>query len=232
MRVYTRLLTLLLTLGLVPGLGAQRRIGAEGKLPPPSQAAPTDRLVGVWMVAGASGERRAIAFKVDSTYLVFEPESLVRTETFDGTRIDTVRAIAIADGLWRQRPSATGELLLCVQAGRMNDPDAALFRGEQCGTLTSHGSRTAERYSWKSGETLIGFQRRRPVAMVRLPSIVEHREASRIVSTDQPYFEFQVEKTVSTVPGQSGPRYPEMLKSANIEGEVLAQFIVDADGRY
>lgn len=52
------------------------------------------------------------------------------------------------------------------------------------------------------------------------------------VNTDQPYFEFQVEKTVSTVPGQAGPRYPDMLKSANIEGEVLAQFVVDETGRY
>ena len=52
------------------------------------------------------------------------------------------------------------------------------------------------------------------------------------INTDQPYFEFQVEKTVSTVQNGVAPRYPEMLKSANIEGEVLAQFIVDADGRY
>ncbi len=51
------------------------------------------------------------------------------------------------------------------------------------------------------------------------------------VNTDQPYFEFQVEKQVSTVPGQAGPRFPEMLKSANIEGEVLAQFVVDTSGK-
>jgi protein TonB len=50
------------------------------------------------------------------------------------------------------------------------------------------------------------------------------------VNTDQPYFEFQVEKQVSQVPGVA-PRYPEMLKSANVEGEVLAQFVVDTTGR-
>jgi protein TonB len=49
------------------------------------------------------------------------------------------------------------------------------------------------------------------------------------VNTDQPYFEFQVEKQVSQVPGVA-PRYPEMLKSANVEGEVLAQFVVDTTG--
>jgi periplasmic protein TonB len=52
------------------------------------------------------------------------------------------------------------------------------------------------------------------------------------VNTDQPYFEFQVEKQVSQVPGSGNLRYPEMLKSANIEGEVLAQFVVDTTGRY
>lgn len=51
------------------------------------------------------------------------------------------------------------------------------------------------------------------------------------ISTDQPYFEFQVEKQVTTVPGSTSPRYPEMLKSANIEGEVLATFVVDTTGR-
>lgn len=53
-----------------------------------------------------------------------------------------------------------------------------------------------------------------------------------IVPTDQSqtYFEFQVEKPVVGVPG-SGPRYPEILKSAGVEGEVLAQFVVDTTGR-
>src|SRR6478752_3514001 len=43
------------------------------------------------------------------------------------------------------------------------------------------------------------------------------------VNENQTYFEFQVEKQVSAAPGQSGPRYPDMLRSANVEGEVLAQ---------
>ena len=51
------------------------------------------------------------------------------------------------------------------------------------------------------------------------------------VVQDQPYFEFQVEKPVAPVPGTSGPRYPEILKSSNVEGEVLAQFVVDTLGR-
>jgi len=50
------------------------------------------------------------------------------------------------------------------------------------------------------------------------------------VQTDQPYFEFQVEKPVVSAGGCS-PRYPDILRSANVEGEVLAQFVVDADGK-
>ncbi len=49
---------------------------------------------------------------------------------------------------------------------------------------------------------------------------------------DQPYFEFQVEKPVRQIPGSGNLRYPDMLRSANTEGEVLAQFIVDETGRY
>ena len=51
------------------------------------------------------------------------------------------------------------------------------------------------------------------------------------VTTDQPYFEFQVEKQVIQAPGSPGPKYPEMLKAGGIEGEVLAQFVVDTSGR-
>jgi protein TonB len=51
------------------------------------------------------------------------------------------------------------------------------------------------------------------------------------VNVDQPYFEFQVEKPVVGAPGSQQPRYPEMLKSASVEGEVQAQFVVDTTGR-
>jgi protein TonB len=48
---------------------------------------------------------------------------------------------------------------------------------------------------------------------------------------DQPYFEFQVEKPVVGAPGSPTPSYPEMLKSAGVEGTVLAQFVVDTTGK-
>jgi protein TonB len=48
---------------------------------------------------------------------------------------------------------------------------------------------------------------------------------------DQPYFDFQVEKPVVMAPGSQGPAYPDMLRTAGIEGQVLAQFVVDTTGR-
>jgi len=46
------------------------------------------------------------------------------------------------------------------------------------------------------------------------------------------YFEFQVEKQVAQLPGFGALRYPEQLRGAKVEGEVLAQFVVDSLGRY
>ncbi|HEY4659614.1 MAG TPA: TonB family protein [Gemmatimonadaceae bacterium] len=51
------------------------------------------------------------------------------------------------------------------------------------------------------------------------------------VNQEQTYFEFQVEKPVMQAPNSAIPRYPEILKSAGVEGEVLAQFVVDTTGR-
>lgn len=45
------------------------------------------------------------------------------------------------------------------------------------------------------------------------------------------YFEFQVSQQVTPAPGNKGPRYPDLLRDQKLEGEVLAQFVVDRDGR-
>jgi protein TonB len=50
-------------------------------------------------------------------------------------------------------------------------------------------------------------------------------------TSDQVHFDFQVEKQVAPAPGNPIPRYPDMLRSANVEGEVLVQFVVDTTGR-
>ena len=49
--------------------------------------------------------------------------------------------------------------------------------------------------------------------------------------SDQPLFEFQVEKPALARDGNASPHYPGMLESAKVEGEVLVQFVVDTSGR-
>lgn len=46
-----------------------------------------------------------------------------------------------------------------------------------------------------------------------------------------PYMEFQVEKPVEKI-GGGEPEYPSSLREAGVEGEVLAQFVVNESGRY
>ena len=52
-----------------------------------------------------------------------------------------------------------------------------------------------------------------------------------IANTNQTYFEFQVEKPAEMAPGSPTPRYPSVLESSGIAGEVQAQFVVHADGK-
>lgn len=49
-------------------------------------------------------------------------------------------------------------------------------------------------------------------------------------NADQPWFEFQVNKAAQQIPGTRRLRYPDALRAANVEGVVLAQFVVTADG--
>ena len=45
------------------------------------------------------------------------------------------------------------------------------------------------------------------------------------------FYESEVEKPAMSAPGSPAPRYPELLKSAGVEGEVIASFVVDTAGR-
>jgi len=58
--------------------------------------------------------------------------------------------------------------------------------------------------------------------------------SGRALSTAAPggptYFEFQVDKQVTSVPGGAVPRYPSILRSAGVEGDVVAMFVVDSSG--
>jgi protein TonB len=51
------------------------------------------------------------------------------------------------------------------------------------------------------------------------------------VNLAETFRDSQVERQVAVMPGTVAPRYPDALRSANIEGEVLASFVVDTTGR-
>ncbi|HEX9608278.1 MAG TPA: energy transducer TonB, partial [Gemmatimonadaceae bacterium] len=46
-----------------------------------------------------------------------------------------------------------------------------------------------------------------------------------------PFRADQVEKQVGVIPGSAPPRYPEALRSSGVEGQVIAQFVVNEQGR-
>ena len=51
------------------------------------------------------------------------------------------------------------------------------------------------------------------------------------LNSDQPLFDFQVEKPAAANPSNIAPNYPNQLRAANIEGQVVAKFVVDTNGR-
>jgi TonB family protein len=54
--------------------------------------------------------------------------------------------------------------------------------------------------------------------------------ADAATSAERPYFDFQVEVHATARPGSKGPLYPQALRDAKIEGQVLVQFVVDTLG--
>ena len=67
-----------------------------------------------------------------------------------------------------------------------------------------------------------------PVRVIAPISPSDGKPAS--VPSGAPYFEFQVERAVTLRVGSVGPKYPQSLKDAKVEGTVLAQFVVDTTG--
>lgn len=48
---------------------------------------------------------------------------------------------------------------------------------------------------------------------------------------DAPFRPDEVERQVAVVPGSAPPKYPELLRSSGVEGQVIAIFVVDEHGR-
>ena len=60
---------------------------------------------------------------------------------------------------------------------------------------------------------------------------VQHEFVLDVHEEEPAYFEFQVEKPVRAQPDQPHPRYPDSMRKSGIQGEVLAQFVVDTLGQ-
>jgi protein TonB len=68
-------------------------------------------------------------------------------------------------------------------------------------------------------------------AVLLSPAIAHAQDARSASSTDaeQTFFDFQVDQPVK-VKWSRPPVYPERLRGANVEGQVLVQFVVDERG--
>jgi TonB family protein len=71
----------------------------------------------------------------------------------------------------------------------------------------------------------------------RIPSPASplpHRKAAVAQSRDsvtRAYFEYEVSEPVTQVPGTGTLIYPAALRAANVQGEVIAEFVVDVEGK-
>lgn len=87
-------------------------------------------------------------------------------------------------------------------------------------------TRLTARTSLVDAHTLLGWLDAAADDIQQQPALVPF-----VATPSRPaYFEFQVEKQATPLPGSPQPPYPSMLRSANVAGEVLAQFVVDTSG--
>ena len=118
--------------------------------------------------------------------------------------LTTAVQTALAD--WRGRPNSSNQVPFIFVLDNKTGRDLAAYPGGlPAGSMVVTGT---------------------PVASRETPP----RPAPEVLNEGQTYFEFQVEKPVTAMPGNPSPRYPDELRAAGVEGEVLAQFIVGQDG--
>ncbi len=129
--------------------------------------------------------------------------------------------------LWHMAPNTTIEtpftfaMPSSVQYAHGND--ATTFHGRAVGGVLIVSAIPSPNAAWAPSVSMTAAQRAGTQAGARGGSPVP-------TNAGQTYFEFQVEKQVQVVRGSPSPRYPDMLRKAEVEGQVLAQFIVDTLG--
>ncbi len=72
-----------------------------------------------------------------------------------------------------------------------------------------------------------------PVDTVSAEGVAARQYAVQLAqrSDERPFLEYQVQTPVRQIPGTRGPSYPKELRERNVEGQVIAQFVVDTTGR-
>jgi len=70
-----------------------------------------------------------------------------------------------------------------------------------------------------------------PVRVMAAPAPSSDSQAQRSRTPPPEFKEFRIERPAQPMAQNPAPRYPDALRAANIEGDVLAQFVVDTTGR-
>ncbi|MDQ2666636.1 MAG: energy transducer TonB [Gemmatimonadota bacterium] len=190
------------------------------------------------MMAKAMRRLRPAQFVLDHrAELALTPEQIPFIESLALAQIDSERARA--------------QHMLAAQTESMKNraPSKEMGMMEWTGTIDEDAIRASAQ---RSVETSIAYQigllrDRHLVGAVLTPAQIstlkqlEMRDmmgglsgvaVGQIPAKGGPYFEFQVDKPAAQVPGSSGVKYPEALRTTKLEGDVLAQFVVDSAGRY
>ena len=229
----------LMIICLLVSAGAARPVAAQGTPPRPSVMPDSAQMSR--MMARALRQRQPAQFVLDHrAELAITPEQVPFLESLALAQVDSAR---VRYARMAERAVAATRNAVAVRAG-----GAMTWTGPIDEAAIREMSREQAE---QSAEIQIDLARdRHAVGAVLTPSQVStlsRIEASELLSvlarpaavvrspagsSGSPYFEYQVDKQVARAPGSTGPRYPNALRANSIEGEVIAQFVVDSAGHY
>jgi hypothetical protein len=134
--------------------------------------------------------------------------------------------------LTRETTPKTARFALFFGDGKnVNEIDQSVTK-EQARKFVAAMRRAAEVADGMTAENKRAESKRIPSTEQRSQpdALISPSNAAQTPNRPATYFEFQVEKPADLLPSSKMPVYPPSLKSSNIEGQVLAQFVVDENG--
>lgn len=184
-----------------------RQLGTVSVMARPTDAAvaqPAPRYPDLLRTAGIEGAVIA-RFSYDSRGMIDPATVEFKTSTHDLLS----QAVRNVLGYWRGTPNTSTQVPFVFVLANKTGKDLSSYPG-----------------GLPAGAMVIVGQEPKPGEAVDAEDVTRPKE----VNANTTFFEFQVEKSVSAMPGNPGARYPDELREAKVEGEVLSQFVVDADG--